>query len=353
MTIVNSLAVGHGDVVYIRHALRNTDLRVVKKIPETLMSDNSGERGKSGVNVDVAIGKELDRSLADIVRALFVPPATEIGNLLGDAIGLASDRIRRKRELNAKLGMREVHKQLDQAGVSLDDIVPPKEEDLHLLITGLSLTDDGHVRKLWAGLFANALGPNSGVSADRPYLSVLQSLSPMDAKIIDFLAFALQSDLDLKMAPRAAMPKDFQNPTEEEREEIRDFQKRAAERAKDAIEAIKARASEYGLNAIAGNAWADNLLRQGVLQRAPVQVPHVGDLQLRSLDERGLMQLVQNMAEKIHIMEELAKHSNTAPKMLFANNHLPGPINLGVVLTPFGRRLAHACGLMTDPEALI
>jgi hypothetical protein len=317
------------------------------------MSENSSEQGKGGINVDVAVGKELDRGLADILRALFLPPAAELGNLLGDAIGLATDRIRRKREMNAELGMREVHKRLDQAGVSLDDIVPPKEEDLHLLLTGLSLTDDRYVRKLWAGLFANALGPDSGVSVDRPYLSVLQSLSPMDAKIIDFLAFALQTDLDLKMAPRAAMPKDFQNPTEEEREEMKEFQKRAAQRTREGIEAINAKALENGLDTIAGNAWADNLLRQGVLQRAPVQVPYVGDLQLRSLDERGLMQLVQNMAQKIHIMEELAKHGDAAPKKLFANNAFNGPINLEVVLTPFGLRLAHACGLITDPDASI
>ncbi len=158
------------------------------------------EGEERGVSVNVSVGKEIDRSIGDLITSLLKPTATELGNPMGDYIGLASDKIRRKRETNASLGMAEVRKKLAAADVSPEEIAPPKEEDLHLLLTGISLTDDPGIRVLWAGIFTNALDQKVGEAPSRAYLRVLQTLSPLDAKIIDFLAFAIRTDAELKLS---------------------------------------------------------------------------------------------------------------------------------------------------------
>lgn len=126
----------------------------------------------------VSIGKEIDAALGDIVRALFKRPSEEVGNLVANGIGILGDRVKKKREINARLGMEEVRKRLEGGGVDMKDITPPKEEELHLLMNGMSLSDDEYVREMWAGLFAKALEPNSGVSANA-LLSVFWKASPL------------------------------------------------------------------------------------------------------------------------------------------------------------------------------
>lgn len=202
-----------------------------------MVGDDKGEGNGTGLS----IGKEIDRSLAEIITSLLKPGATEVGNLLGDTIGLAADRMRWKRQLNAHIGLGEVRKKLEAANVDMKDITPPKEEELHLLISGLSLSDDENVRDMWAGLFAKALEPNSQVSAERPFISVLQSLSPMDAKVIDFLAFAARTDEDLQRNAKKIIPKDFAKVTAEEKEIIKKHQTENVGRLRAAIKLIEDR----------------------------------------------------------------------------------------------------------------
>jgi len=154
----------------------------------------------------VSVGKEIDAALGDVVRGLLRRPAEAVGDLVADGIGILGDRVRRKRELNAKLGMEEVRAKLDAADVDMKDITPPMEEELHLLMNGLSLADDENVRDMWAGLFASALKPDAETEAERPYISILESLSPMDAKIIDLLAFIQRTDADLRANAERFVP---------------------------------------------------------------------------------------------------------------------------------------------------
>ena len=133
-------------------------------------------------SIDASVGKETDAALGDVIRGLLQKPSEAVGDLVADGIGILGDWVRRKRELNAKLGMEEVRRRLDADGVDMKDITPPKEEELHLLMNGMSLADDQNVRDMWAGLFAKALEPNSETVAERPFISVLDSLSPLDAK---------------------------------------------------------------------------------------------------------------------------------------------------------------------------
>lgn len=316
-------------------------------MPENDQADNKGP-----VAVSINLGQEIDRSLADILRALLLPSATEIGGFLGDTIGIYSDRVRRKRELNARAGMDEVNKQLERANVDVSTIVPPKEEELHLLMTGLSLTDDDYVRRLWAGLFAKAISPDAAVTAERSYIVVLQSLSPQDAKIIDFLAFVMETEAALKSAPRAPLPNDLSKPTPDEASVQEEFHKRSAERTITAIRAIRQRAAEYGVDRLVGEEWSANLRRQGVIDHAPLRLPRVGDLRLRGNHERDFLELADKVMTKIGNLEELSKRARTSPPSLMLDSHPNQPVMLNVVLTPFGQRLAHACGLLGSPSEL-
>lgn len=169
-----------------------------------MASDGSGDPKGS---LDVRVGKEIDAAIGDLMRGLLKKPFEAVGDLFADGIGILGDRVKQKRELNARLGMEEVRNRLDADGVDMKDITPPKEEELHLLMNGISLADDESVRDMWAGLFAKALEPNSETTAERPFISVLESLSPLDAKVIDLLAFIQRTDTELRAKKNALHPK--------------------------------------------------------------------------------------------------------------------------------------------------
>ena len=306
---------------------------------------------KNAVSLNVELGKNIDAALGDVIRSLLTKPAEAVGDLTSDVIGILGDRVKRKRELNAKIGLEEVRKKLEDANIEMKDITPPKEEELHLLINGLSLSDDEKVRDMWAGLFAKALEPDSKVEAERPFLSVLESLSPMDAKIIDFLAFLIKTDTELIKASKSFQPKDSMNITSEEAAKIEILRKENIDLRKKAIEAIKNKAEEYGLATLSDSSWSDNLIRQGVIERVPVQESRIDPIQVRSLDERAIMQVLERLNRQMNYLDQRSKRRSSAPKTLFAENNQRtvgvGPqIQLEVQLSAFGKRLAAACGLL-------
>ena len=216
--------------------------------------------------------------------------------------------------------------------------------ELHLLLTGLSLTDDENVRDMWAGLFAKALDPNSGVSAERPFISVLQSLSPMDVKVIYFLAFILKTEKEMMQSFGRFMPKNYAKVTAEEQEKMTSVNETNLEIRKKTILAIKNKADEYGLKSIVVTGWSENLLRQGVIERPPLNQRNTGRLRIDSFDERGLLHAFDELNKKVATAEEIAKYNSSAPKNLMRSNNMSG-IQLEVQLSSFGKRLAEACGL--------
>jgi hypothetical protein len=291
-------------------------------------------------------GKEVDRSLAEVITALLKPGATELGSLIGDAIGIASDRMKIKREANARLGLSEVKKKLDVKTIDLKAISPPTEEELHLLLNGLSLADDPNVRHLWAGLFAQALDPNSKVNAERPFISVLETLSPTDAKIIDFLAFIDRLDRDLKEKSTRRMPPtklDYDSP--EGKEVLARLSGERLSDLKAATTAIERKAQEYGLKELTESGWADNLLRQGIIVRPRSSLPN-GPIQVRSLDERSMMRAFQELNERLEAIKVATERDATPPKRVFSNPVHSSQLRMEICFTDFGRRLAAACGIL-------
>ncbi|PWE33204.1 hypothetical protein DDZ14_07300 [Maritimibacter sp. 55A14] len=299
-----------------------------------------------GPEPNVSVGKGIDAALGDIIRSLLMKPAEEAGSLLANGIGMLGDRVRRKREINAQLGMEEVRKKLDADSVDMRDITPPKEEELHLLVHGLSLTDDKNVRDMWAGLFAKALEPNSDVNAERPFISVLESLSPMDAKVIDFLAFTMKADRELRQNSTRFVPKDSAKITSEEKDKMRSIQQSNMELQKNAIQAIEEKAEEYGLKTISDLSWAENLMRQGVIERPQFQKQNLGSPAVRSLDERGISKVVEHLNMQLEHMEQTANRSSSTPGRLFSKDMFGRQIHLEVQLSSFGRRFAKACGVL-------
>ncbi len=308
------------------------------------MANDGKEKPK--VSLDVSIGKEIDAALGDVIRGLLKKPAKEAGNLLAASIGILGDRVKRKRELNAQLAMDEVRKKLDANGIDMKDITPPKEEELHLLLNGMSLTDDANVRDLWAGLFAKALEPNSDVTAERPFISILESLSPMDAKVIDLLAFIQQTERNLKARAKYFTPGDYAKISPDEKEQMDAFQQENSAMQHEAITAIKDRANDYGLADIESPSWADNLMRQGIIERTPIHHrQHTSSFAPRIQDDEDILRAFAELHEKLKGMEQIAERNASPPERLFSQ-HMFGPrLNLEIQFTEFGKRFSTSCGL--------
>ncbi|WP_050526820.1 Abi-alpha family protein [Pseudorhodobacter aquimaris] len=303
--------------------------------------------GGPKTSVDASNGKAIDAALGDVIRGLLKKPSEAVGELVADGIGILGDRVRRKRELNAKLGMEEVRKRLDADGVDMKDITPPKEEELHLLMNGMSLADDESIRGLWAGLFAKALEPNSEAEAERPFISVLDSLSPLDAKIIDLLSFVQRTDNELQDKIIKFAPRDFMNVTVEERTQAERAQKENAALQKTAVSTIRQKAEKYNLSGLGAPGWSDNLMRQGVIERTPIhRFGRVSAFGPTIRDERDLANALGEFNKTLREMEEVSKRQASPPERLFSQHTFGPQLNLEVQLTAFGKRFASACGLI-------
>ena len=302
------------------------------------MSDNP-ENGGLTINV----GKEIDRSLGEVLKALLLPPATELGGLLGNSVGLVGDRIKRKRSLNLEASFSDVRHQLEIDHVNIDDVVSPKEEELHLLLNGMSLSDDNDVRRLWVGLFAKAIEPESGISAERPFIQILENLMPLDAKIVDFLAFAHRED-ELLRAKDRQMPKFGVKVSPEEKSVLAEARKNFFDEMKNTIQRIETKAKEYGLDVLP-TGWADNLLRLGVIERPAPTPSHFSNPTFHKVDERTLIQIIDYLQKQIAAVDQAVVRNVTTPKVLYSQERPGSQINLEMNFSEFGRRFAKACGL--------
>lgn len=311
-----------------------------------MTNEHKGEGG--GGAIDISIGKEIDRSLAEIISALLKPAATEIGSIFGESVGILSDKIRRKRLLNTETGLAEVRKKLEAANIEIETLTPPKEEDIHLLVTGLSLSDDAAVRDLWAGLFAKALEPGSTVTAERAFVSVLQALSPMDAKVIEFLSAVERSDKQIRAISTSFHPNDLRSITPDEAATIARVRDEANNMRTTVIRSLLSTAATYGVDKLSGSEWSDNLVRLGIIERIPSNQPVYFDSPLtwHSLDQRDLQRLFETFNKKLDRLSKTISHQSSPPGRLFKFQNLANGLQMEVKLTSFGTRLAAACGLL-------
>jgi hypothetical protein len=210
----------------------------------------------------------------------------------------------------------------------------------------MSLSDDETIRDMWSGLFARALDPNSDVTAERPFISVLQSLSPLDAKIIDLLAFIDRTNRALRMGSKNFVPKDFGNVTPDEKEQIRRTRAFNLSLQNEAVQAILEKAERYGLNPPKHPGWPDNLLRQGIIKRPSNVKLSIARPAFRNLDERSLLRVIDHLEKKLKTIEDSTNRITSPPLSVFGHAGPSHPLQLHITLTDFGERLVHACGLV-------
>lgn len=96
------------------------------------------------------------------------------------------------------------------------------------------------------------------------------------------------------------------------------------------------------------SAWAENLMRQGIIERPPLLDRNSSSLRMHSLDERELLRAIEHLNSKILYMEQSTKRGAAAPEKLFSKEKFGPQIQLEVQLSKFGRRFAEACGLLRD-----
>lgn len=299
-------------------------------------------------NVEFSIGKNTDAAIAQIIKWMLEKPAKEVGDLLGNTVGLLGDRMRIKREQNLQVGIDRVRETLEARGVEMKDITPPEEEDLHLVLNGMSLAGDQTIRDLWAGLFAAALDPNSNVTVERPFISVLESLSPTDAKVIDLLAFTIKTENEVKKQIKTFFPVSVSKMTPEEEEELEITQKANQLLHKEAFEAIELKAKDYGLREMANTAWSENLMRQGLIERPPLKEPNLGTLPMHDSRDRNAEEVIGRLNTELMHMKQAAQWISTKPERIFSKSQM-GPhsrLQFQVQLTSFGKRFAQSCGLI-------
>lgn len=296
-------------------------------------------------------GKETDKSLADILRAALYPGAEEFGLLLKDTIGLAGDRIRQKRQQNVALGMSETRQKLDAHQVEMKDITPPDEEELHMVIEGMSLAKTDELRNMWAGMLAKALDPASDITIERPFVTTLESLSDQDVKVIHMIAVIERSFDDLRISQEQFKPNDSKNLTDDEHEESLAVNIRNRDRHDATVAALFEKAESYGIAGSLGKVWSENLFRLGLVE-LHIEIRGRNDLSgLSNLHRADPQRAVQALGEVFTNMKKLEELKELRPNYFIRKGRFTGaPLEQSVIFTPFGRRFAHACGLFDAPQ---
>lgn len=306
------------------------------------MADKSDDP-KSPFNMNIEMGKEIDRSLGKIITALLKPAATELGGMLGDSFGFVADRIRQKRLKNTQIGLDEVRKKLNSANINIDDIKSIREEDLYLIIEGFSLNDDEKVRDLWAGMFAEAINPNNNTMIQRPFISILQSLSARDVRVVYFIASDIKFKDEMKSKIIEFKPASFSNITPEEKLEMERIMKHNRDLYQHYFEKIDTMVKEYVLNFLEKTRFADNLLRQGVVERIPLRESFVIDPFTRLLDEIDPSKLIDHLRKQMDYLRKTSERNSESPDYLYSGGH---PWELELRFTGFGYQFAESCGLL-------
>lgn len=308
------------------------------------------EETKSKSSLDVSVGKEIDAALGDVIRGLLRKPAEEVGSLLADSIGILGDRVKRKRHLNAQLGLEDTRAILESKGVQLRDITPPDEEDLQILFDGMSLAKDEKLRRLWSGLLATALDPNEASSVERPFTTAIASMSPADARIVEFTAFVTKTNREIDLdAKRAAGLEKKGWLTSGDAERIEKQRLAMTERLTAFRETTLKMERDFQLQEIVGREdWSDNLVRLGVIRaKAHNYRPSAFSSQVRSigLDGNHLDEIIKFVEQRIEEAEALAL-DGLQIDYLVRHEESKQRIILGVELTRFGEKLCAGCGLL-------
>lgn len=307
-------------------------------------------KDEGGASLNVSVSKEIDAALGDVIRGLLKKPAEEAGNLLADGIGILGDRVRRKRLLNIHLGLENTRTILKAKSVELKDITPPSEEELHVVLDGMSVSGDEHVRKLWSGLLASALSPEGNQNIDRPISSAIASLSPADAMVIEFAAFVTKENRAIQQdAERAAGVESKRFKTYGDISRVKEAREAMGERLTVFIEHAAQMEKEFELPKVSAQPdWSDNLARLGIIRPRPDEYsPASSPPSIRGIevDGRDFSEIIKYVESRIDEAEGLALEGLEI-EFLSRLDPQEHRIWLGFELTRFGEKLCNACSLL-------
>ena len=109
-----------------------------------------------------------------------------IGGALEEAGGMLTDNVRFRRAVRA-LRLEKRFEEI-RAEMSIDAAVKPLNMNIALpLIEAASLQEDDELQDMFAHLLVNGTNPDSGTQVQRSYVSILQDLTPLSAKLLDML----------------------------------------------------------------------------------------------------------------------------------------------------------------------
>lgn len=319
-----------------------------KRMGDVMERDDKNQ-GKSVLNI--TFGKETDSAFADVLRGLLKGPAEELGKLFTDVIGFSlSDRMRRKRLQNVQAGLSETKEILGANSIDLKDITPPREEELHVVLEGMSLSADDHIRKLWSGLLASALSDSQGNGIGRPITSTISSLSPADARIIEFAAYITKEHREFQKDARIAAgvePRRVISLADSSR--IEKAMEAMNERREETYErAVRLRESLSLVEIGAKDDWHQNLERLGLIVANPgsarrtVSPPSIRG---RSVDMNDLANLANYAKSRAEEAETLAINGFDF-EYIAKFDQIRKSVRLGLQFKPFGETFCKACGLL-------
>jgi hypothetical protein len=159
------------------------------------------ENAKAAQEAGKAV-QEIAKTTRDFGR--FV--AKIVGGPLEQASGIAEDYLRYAR------WERQVRFQLRAEAFLLERGVENKIRPISMsvgisLLQAASLEEDDELQDLWARLLANGLDPNSGVEVKRAFVSILEDMGSLEARLLKAIAEApsnLLRDGDQEMPVRTA-----------------------------------------------------------------------------------------------------------------------------------------------------
>ena len=312
------------------------------------MASDDGQMPKKSLSI--SLGKEIDAALGDAIRGLLVKPSTELGNLMADGIGIFADRVRRKREANTQIGLEAVRGELEARGVQLKDITPPSEEDLYVVLDGMSVTSDDQIRKLWSGLLALALDPSETNRIERPFTSAISSLSPADARVIEYAAFVMKNETLIRNdAMKAAGLENERNWTVGDARRVEEARQAMGDRLAEYMEAASSMEKSFDLMGISAlTDWSDNLLRLGIIQPKPEeyspQTPRFVGFRGEAGDGK-FEAIIEHLENRVQDAEGLALEGLKIG-FLFKRDDKAQRIVLGFEFSSFGKKLCKACGIV-------
>lgn len=292
-------------------------------------------------------GEKLDQAAAELLKTALNLPAIETSNALADVIGIFGDRIKVYRAERRVTILHAAHGRLAEKGLSLDQTKPMLEGQVYDMIEGMGSAHTEELADMWAGLMANAMDPSMRVSADKTFTSVLQSLSPNDARLINFMA-AVEKQTALEHKIHQEIIREYSSSmTEEERCELtRRREKLEKEMLPKKLELI----SLYKVMSIediqTNKLTLRNLARLDLIESNEVRQLPLHQTVARRREDQELLKVISELKKQINAMQgEYATKSFGSKKIASLREH---QFLMYGRLTEFGREFVAACGLWDE-----